>query len=150
MWNFVDKRFYSIRIIGMIIYNKMDVTVEKGAIFCNKGVIGLMPTLCPKVEKAMDLIGKRWTGLIIYQLLQGPQRFCEIENSLPISGRLLSERLKDLEKEGIVSRKVFPEVPVRVEYSLTEKGKALEPMMKELQKWSESYITVETDTVHAK
>lgn len=109
-----------------------------------------MPTLCPKVEKAMDLIGKRWTGLIIYQLLQGPQRFCEIENSLPISGRLLSERLKDLEKEGIVSRKVFPEVPVRVEYSLTEKGKALEPMMKELQKWSESYITVETDTVHAK
>jgi len=97
------------------------------------------------VEKAMNLIGKRWTGLIIFQLLKGPQRFCEIENSLPISGRLLSERLKILEMEGIVTRKVFPEVPMRVEYSLTDKGKALEPMMKELQKWSESFITLDSN-----
>jgi len=93
----------------------------------------------------MNLIGKRWTGLIIFQLLKGPQRFCEIENSLPISGRLLSERLKILEMEGIVTRKVFPEVPMRVEYSLTDKGKALEPMMKELQKWSESFITLDSN-----
>lgn len=67
-------------------------------------------------------------------------RFCEIESSIPISGRLLSERLKDLEKLGIVSRQVFPEVPVRVEYSLTEKGLALNPVMKELQTWALNYI----------
>lgn len=100
----------------------------------------LEPTLCPRVEKAFEIIGKRWTGLIIYQLMNGPMRFCEIESSIPISGRLLSERLKDLEKLGIVSRQVFPEVPVRVEYSLTEKGLALNPVMKELQTWALKYI----------
>ncbi|MBU5340682.1 helix-turn-helix transcriptional regulator [Caldibacillus thermoamylovorans] len=102
----------------------------------------LEPTLCPRVEKAFEIIGKRWTGLIIYQLMNGPMRFCEIESSIPISGRLLSERLKDLEKLGIVSRQVFPEVPVRVEYSLTEKGLALNPVMKELQTWALKYIDV--------
>lgn len=100
----------------------------------------LEPTLCPRVEKAFEFIGKRRTGLIIYQLMNGPMRFCEIESSIPISGRLLSERLKDLEKLGIVSRQVFPEVPVRVEYSLTEKGLALNPVMKELQTWALNYI----------
>jgi DNA-binding HxlR family transcriptional regulator len=102
--------------------------------------MNLEPTLCPRVEKAFEIIGKRWTGLIIYQLMNGPMRFCEIESSIPISGRLLSERLKDLEKLGIVSRQVFPEVPVRVEYSLTEKGLALNPVMKELQTWALKYI----------
>lgn len=67
--------------------------------------------LCPRLQKSMDIIGRRWTGLIIYQLLQGPQRFGEIESSLPVSGRLLSERLKELEQEGIVLREVFPETP---------------------------------------
>lgn len=100
---------------------------------------------CSKVEKALTMLSKRWTGLIIYQLLKGPQRFCEIENAISISGRLLSERLKDLEKEGIVNRKVFPEVPVRVEYSLTDKGMALEPVMVELERWSQSFINIEKD-----
>ena len=77
----------------------------------------MLNTLCPRVEKAFQLFGKRWTGLIIYSLLDGPKRFCEIESSISISGRLFSERLKDLEKLGIVRREVFPEVPVRVEYS---------------------------------
>ena len=81
--------------------------------------------LCPRLAKAMELVGKRWTALIIYQLLEGPQRFNAIEAALPISGRLLSERLKELEKEGIVERKMFSEVPIRVEYNLTEKGKSL-------------------------
>lgn len=87
-------------------------------------------------------MSKRWTSMIIYQLLKGPQRFCEIEGSFPISGRLLSERLKELEAEGIVNREVFPEVPVRVEYSLTEKGLALAPFMQELEKWSQKYMEV--------
>jgi DNA-binding HxlR family transcriptional regulator len=91
----------------------------------------------------MKMMGQRWTGLVIYQLLTGPQRFCSIESSLPISGRLLSERLKDLEQEGIVKREVFPETPVRIEYSLTEKGMALEPLLRELEKWSQNWIEVE-------
>lgn len=99
--------------------------------------------LCPRFEKAMRMMGQRWTGLVIYQLLTGPQRFCSIESSLPISGRLLSERLKELEHEGIVKREVFPETPVRIEYSLTEKGMALEPLLRELEKWSQNWIEVE-------
>ncbi len=96
--------------------------------------------ICPRLAKAMDLLGKRWTTLILYQLLEGPQRFNEIESSLPISGRLLSERLKELEKEGIVEREVFSEVPIRVEYSLTEKGRALEGAIREVENWSKKWI----------
>mgnify|MGYP003490188905 FL=1 len=95
--------------------------------------------LCPRLSKAMELIGKRWTALIIYQLLDGPKRFNAIEHSLPISGRLLSERLKELEKEEIVFRKIYSEVPVRVEYSLTEKGKALESAVREIERWSKDW-----------
>lgn len=101
-------------------------------------------TLCPRFEKAMKMISQRWTGLVIYQLLSGPQRFCSIESSLPISGRLLSERLKDLEKEGIVKREVFPETPVRIEYSLTPKGRALEPLLRELEKWSQNWVEIDS------
>lgn len=98
-------------------------------------------TLCPTVEKAMQLMGKRWTGLIIYQLLSGQQRFCAIQAALPISGRLLSERLKELEDEGIVNRHVYPEVPVRVEYSLTDKGAALEPVIRNIEQWAYTWNT---------
>lgn len=101
----------------------------------------MKPTdLCPRLQKSMDIIGRRWTGLIIYQLLQGPQRFSVIEASLPVSGRLLSERLKELEQEGIVLREVFPETPVRIQYSLTDKGRALSPVIRDLQVWSEAWI----------
>ncbi|MFT8323400.1 MAG: helix-turn-helix domain-containing protein [Bacillus sp. (in: firmicutes)] len=96
--------------------------------------------ICPKFEKAMGILSQRWTGLIIYQLLNGSQRFCSIESSIGISGRLLSERLKDLEQQGIVSRAVYPETPVRIEYSLTEKGRSLEPLMKEIEKWSQKWL----------
>lgn len=96
--------------------------------------------LCPRLAKAMDLIGKRWTGLILYQLLDGPHRFNEIESSLPVSGRLLSERLKELEKEGLVERKVYTEVPVRVEYSLTDKGQALEGAIRNIESWAEGWL----------
>lgn len=90
----------------------------------------------------MGILSQRWTGLIIYQLLNGSQRFCSIESSIGISGRLLSERLKDLEQQGIVLREVYPEIPVRIEYSLTEKGHSLEPLMKEIEKWSQTWINV--------
>ncbi|GLC89437.1 winged helix-turn-helix transcriptional regulator [Lysinibacillus piscis] len=96
--------------------------------------------LCPRLAKAMDLIGKRWTGLILYQLLEGPQRFNAIESALPVSGRLLSERLKELEKEGLVERNVYSEVPVRVEYSLTEKGQSLEEAIRHIESWATNWL----------
>ena len=97
-------------------------------------------TICPRFEKAMGLLSQRWTGLIIYQLLPGPQRFCNIESSVGVSGRVLSERLKDLENEGIVKREVFPETPVRIVYSLTDKGMSLAPLMGEVEKWSQNWL----------
>lgn len=97
-------------------------------------------TLCPRLAKAMEMIGKRWTALILYQLLDGSQRFNAIESALPISGRLLSERLKELEKEGVVLRTVYSEVPVRVEYSLTDKGLALSGAIREIEDWSKEWL----------
>lgn len=97
-------------------------------------------SICPRFEKAMGLLSQRWTGLMIYQLLTGPQRFCSLESSIGISGRVLSERLKDLEMEGIVNREVFPETPVRIEYTLTDKGRSLAPLMKEIEKWSQDWL----------
>lgn len=104
-------------------------------------------SLCPQVEQGMHIVSKRWTVLIIYQLLSGTQRFCTMESALPISGRLLSERLKELEQAGIVDREVFPETPVRIQYSLTEKGKALEPIVQEIVKWSHDWIELEHQTM---
>ncbi|WP_026696077.1 winged helix-turn-helix transcriptional regulator [Peribacillus kribbensis] len=100
------------------------------------------PQLCPRFEKAMSIMSQRWTGLVIYQLLNGPQRFCNIESAIGISGRVLSDRLKDLETEGIIKRDVFPETPVRIEYSLTDKGLALQPLMKEIEKWSQDWLQI--------
>lgn len=102
-----------------------------------------MEELCPRFEKAMELMSKRWVGLILFELLKGTKRFSEMEADLPISGRLLSDRLKMLEKEGIVERNIYSEFPVRIEYSLSEKGKALEPVIQAIQHWSEDWITME-------
>ncbi|OXM84848.1 winged helix-turn-helix transcriptional regulator [Paenibacillus rigui] len=103
-------------------------------------------SLCPRFEKGMQILSKRWSGLIIHQLLAGPQRFCTIESALPsISGRLLSERLKDLEQEGIVKRDVYPETPVRIEYSLTDKGRAIEPIIRGIEAWSQAWVKLEAE-----
>ncbi|WP_099159324.1 winged helix-turn-helix transcriptional regulator [Virgibacillus ndiopensis] len=102
-----------------------------------------MKELCPRFESAMQLMSKRWVGLILFELLNGTKRFSEMEAGLPISGRLLSDRLKMLEKEGIVERNIYSEFPVRIEYSLSEKGKALEPVIKEIQNWAEDWISLD-------
>jgi DNA-binding HxlR family transcriptional regulator len=97
--------------------------------------------LCPKFEAAFQLLGKRWTGLIIRVLLNGPKRFKEIRDMIPeMSDRMLTERLKELEASGILVRHVYPETPVRIEYELTDMGRALEPTMNEMQKWAEHWI----------
>ncbi|AZV50069.1 MULTISPECIES: catDE operon transcriptional regulator CatR [Bacillus] len=97
--------------------------------------------MCPRFEKAVDILSKRWVALIVFQLLNGQQRFSEIEAALPnLSGRVLSERLKELELEGVVKRDVIPETPVRIEYSLTDKGMALAPILGEISKWATEWI----------
>lgn len=100
--------------------------------------------LCPKFESAFTLLGKRWNGLIIRVLLDGPKRFSDISNMIPqLSDRVLAERFKELEAEGIVSRNVYPETPVRIEYKLTEKGIALKGVLDEVQKWAETWIAAQ-------
>ena len=99
-----------------------------------------MEKLCPKFEHAMQLLSKRWVGLILSELLKGEKRFSEMESMLPISGRLLSDRLKMLEKEDIVNRNIYSEFPVRIEYSLSEKGKALAPVIREIEHWAEDWV----------
>ena len=97
--------------------------------------------MCPKFEYAFTLLGKKWTGLIIKVLLSGPKRFSDIKTMIPeLSDRMLAERFKELEGEGLVKRIVYAETPVRIEYELTEKGKELEKAMIEVQNWAEKWV----------
>ena len=96
--------------------------------------------VCPKFEKAFLLIGKRWTGLIIRILMDGKARFTDLEGAIPnLSGRMLAERLKELEHEEILKRTVYGEVPVRIEYELTEKGSDLADALNSIQDWAERW-----------
>ncbi len=81
--------------------------------------------MCPKMESAFSLLGKRWNGLIIHVLMDGPKRFKDMTETIPtISQKMLAERLKELEQNEIVERQVLPETPVKVIYKLTDKGMA--------------------------
>ena len=97
--------------------------------------------MCPRYEHASQILGKRWTGLLIYALMGGPKRFCELTALVEgLSDRVLSDRLRELEAEGIVNRIVYPQIPVRVEYQLTEKGHALQPVVDAIQSWAEQWV----------
>ena len=103
--------------------------------------------LCPRFHKAVELIGGRWTGPILQLLMSGPGRFAELRDAIPqISDRMLSERLRALEQEGLVVRHVRPETPVRVEYELTEKGRELQASLAAIGKWAERWVTVPIQT----
>ena len=96
---------------------------------------------CPRYHRAVELIGRRWTGAIVRSLLGGPKRYNEIAEQVPqISDRMLSERLRELESEEVVRRTVVPTAPVRVEYALTEKGQALEPIVHAIAGWAERWV----------
>ena len=100
-----------------------------------------VPTVCTRFHKAVELIGGRWTGAIIQSLLNGPTRYATIRAAIPeISDRMLSDRLRILETEGLVERRVLPETPVRVEYLLTQKGKSLEPALGAIGSWAQQWI----------
>jgi DNA-binding HxlR family transcriptional regulator len=100
------------------------------------------PELCGRFHRASELIGRRWTGAIIFLLLKMPSaRFAALREGIPdITDRMLSERLQELEQEGIVLRTVVPETPVRVEYSLTNKGRALAGPIEAITGWAEHWM----------
>ena len=92
---------------------------------------------CPAFQATVELIGRRWSGSIIRSMLSGSVRFGEILSRVPgLSDRLLSERLRELEAAGIVTRTVYPEVPVRIEYHLTPKGRELESIVSTIDAWT--------------
>jgi len=100
-----------------------------------------MSDLCPRFHKAIELIGGRWTGALVRLLMNGRSRFAELRDAIPdISDRMLSERLRILESEGIISRHVLPDPPIHVEYELTPKGKELQKSLEAIGQWAERWI----------
>lgn len=102
------------------------------------------PELCSRFHRASELIGRRWTGAVIFVLLQSSCRFAALREAIPdITDRMLSDRLQELEAEGIVARTVIPETPVRVEYSLTKKGRALAAAFQAIADWAHKWVALE-------
>lgn len=98
-------------------------------------------SFCPRYHQAIEIVGRRWSGTIIRALLAGDNRFSQIRATIPgLSDRLLSERLKDLEAEGIVERIVEPSTPVSIRYQLTAKGRALGGVVHAVADWAESWL----------
>lgn len=95
---------------------------------------------CP-VEACVEVIGGKWKGVILFHLLGGTRRFNELQRLMPdVTQRMLTRQLRELEADQVVSRAVYAEVPPRVEYSLTEFGRTLEPVLRTLQKWGMEYL----------
>ena len=102
------------------------------------------PELCSRFHRASELIGRRWTGAIIFVLLRSSCRFAGLREAIPdITDRMLSDRLQELEAEGIVARTVVPDTPVRVEYSLTKKGRSLVTAIDAIAEWAHKWIEAE-------
>lgn len=88
------------------------------------------------VSKTLKIVGSKWTMLLLHNIFDGKKRFGELQRSLPgISPKTLSLRLRELERDGIIDKKVYAEIPLRVEYSLTEKGKSLRGVFRSLENW---------------
>ena len=97
--------------------------------------------LSESFQRAVGILAKRWTPLILYVLSAQPRRFNEIAEQIQfVSDRMLSERLKELEAEGLITRRIYAEVPVRVEYSLTEKGCDLQPVFMAIGTWASKWL----------
>jgi len=96
--------------------------------------------LCPKMEATLEILGKKWIGLIVFTLLSGPKKFSEVEKFIPgLSSRMLAERLKELEKLDIIKKTIYPETPVRIEYILTQKGIDLSTTFDAIGAWAEKW-----------
>ena len=102
--------------------------------------------MCLKFQSAVDLLGKRWTPLIVQLLLKGPHRYSELYEELEVvTEGMLSQRLKELERARVVERRVIDEQPVRVEYHLTSKGRALSRVISGLERWADEWMVEEDD-----
>lgn len=107
---------------------------------------------CP-VEATLSVIGGKWKGVILYQLMGETKRFNELQRAMPnITPRMLTRQLRELETDGIVHREVYPQVPPKVEYSLTAFGRSLDPIVTQMETWGRQFISDvlkkrETDTV---
>jgi DNA-binding HxlR family transcriptional regulator len=107
-------------------------------------------SVCSRFHVAVELIGARWTGAVISVLMRGRTRYADLRSAVPeISDRMLSERLRELERAGIVVRHVSPDPPVRVDYELTDKGRALEPSLKAIQDWADRWVEMPSGTATA-
>lgn len=105
-------------------------------------------TFCPQYHHAVELIGRRWTGVILLALIAGRTRYAEIRDAVPnLSDTMLGQRLRELEAEGIVTREISQKPPIRVDYRLTEKGRALETVIEAIMSWADTWIqpTEESD-----
>jgi len=99
-----------------------------------------LTSFCPQYHQAVELIGRRWTGAILRAMMTGVSHFSELSGTIPgLSDKMLSERLKELEARGVILRIVIPETPVRIEYQLTEKGRALEGVVQALSDWASTW-----------
>ncbi|WP_409509469.1 winged helix-turn-helix transcriptional regulator [Bacillus spizizenii] len=94
---------------------------------------------CP-VETTLDIIGGKWKGILLYHLIDGKKRFNEFRRLYPkITQRMLTLQLRELERDGVIHREVYKQVPPKVEYSLTEFGRTLEPVILHMKDWGEKY-----------
>jgi DNA-binding HxlR family transcriptional regulator len=99
-----------------------------------------LTSFCPKYHDAVELIGRRWTGAILRAMMSGVSRFSDLSTAIPgLSDKMLSERLKELEARDVISRRVTPDTPVRIEYELTEKGRDLQDVVQALADWADRW-----------
>lgn len=104
---------------------------------------------CP-VEATLELIGGKWKGLVLYHLLKGTLRFSELRRLLPsVTQRMLTRQLRELERDGLLTRTVHAEVPPRVEYKLTERGESLGPVLLALREWGRAHLGAGMETKKA-
>jgi DNA-binding HxlR family transcriptional regulator len=103
---------------------------------------------CP-VEAALDVIGGKWKPLILWALGDEVMRFGELQKALPgVNTKMLTKQLRELEQDGVIRRKIYPEVPPRVEYTITDFGKTLIPILEALCNWGAEYLGVDDASPH--
>lgn len=106
-----------------------------------------LEAICPRYHAAVELIGARWSGAILRALMDGRRRYAEIKAVIPgVSDTMLSQRLRWLQREGVIERRVLDSSPVRVEYRLTPKGAALAPVVDALKDWAHAWLPLPEDT----